>query len=485
MLWTAVACPFFRPKANLLDPTASPGHRLGYALSPLSLVFLEMLKRLASWIADNELPALALLSPLFLFPSRNSVFGVGAVALLWISRWAGRGILTVRTPMDWPIAVMAAMTLVSLYPSVSFYLSWPKLLGIFFGIFVFYAIVNSISTERAAWHVAGALCLGGLAVALASMVGTDWSGSKLFYLPEANELLPRLSHLMPKSVLPTAREGFNPNEVGGAVAMILPVPLALLLSVDRLAQKAALGLVALVMGATLALTQSRSAFLGLAVALGVLLLWRYRRALLLAPVALAGFLFWAFGVGPDQVKDLVLSIEGTSGLASLRPEDRMHLWWTALQMVQDFPLTGIGLNTFPIVMDNMYPVFAGYYRMPHAHNLFLQTAVDLGIPGLLAFVALLAGCGSCLRRAHVSSSSRASRGLTVGLGCGVLAYLVYGLTDAFTLGAKPGVFFWILVGLAGALALLPVAQARQPASPAGVEQSADSDGVLREALAGQ
>jgi predicted lipid-binding transport protein (Tim44 family) len=41
--------------------------------------------------------------------------------------------------------------------------------------------------------------------------------------------------------------------------------------------------------------------------------------------------------------------------------------------------------------------------------------------------------------------------LVIGLGGGLLAHLLYGLTDAVSLGAKPGILFWILLGLITAL----------------------------------
>lgn len=44
-----------------------------------------------------------------------------------------------------------------------------------------------------------------------------------------------------------------------------------------------------------------------------------------------------------------------------------------------------------------------------------------------------------------------ARALATGLGGGLLAHMVFGLTDAVTLGAKPGVLFWMLLGLVVAL----------------------------------
>lgn len=423
-----------------------------------------MLKRLLLLITENELWLVLGLSPLLLFPNRYTLLGLILLPIPWICRLLAKGTLTVRTPMDIPIVGFLVMTVVSLYPSVSLYLSWPKLLGILLGASLFYALVNKVKSEKAIWVGAAALCAGGLGVALAGLVGTDWSDGKLFYLPQADKYIPRLMDIMPKSVLPTAREGFNPNEVGGALAMLLPLPLALLLFEPGVRHRVLTGPLVLVMGATLLLTQSRSAFMGIGVALLVLMLWKFRDVLLLLPVAILVFLLLTFMGGAQNLSNMILSMEDpTRSAVSLLPEDRLQLWWTASQMIQDFPLTGIGLNTFPLVMENVYPVFSGFYRMPHAHNLYLQTALDLGIPGLLAFLGLLGGFAIALARGLRSSLAGRTANISMGLACGVLAYLVYGLTDTITLGAKPGIFLWGMLGLAASLATLPSVVDRAPA----------------------
>ena len=37
--------------------------------------------------------------------------------------------------------------------------------------------------------------------------------------------------------------------------------------------------------------------------------------------------------------------------------------------------------------------------------------------------------------------------MAVGLGAGLLAHLLFGMTDAVALGAKPGILFWMLLAL--------------------------------------
>ncbi len=45
----------------------------------------------------------------------------------------------------------------------------------------------------------------------------------------------------------------------------------------------------------------------------------------------------------------------------------------------------MGLNTFREVVFLIYPIgVSPTYNLGHAHNFFLQTALDFGVPGLIA-----------------------------------------------------------------------------------------------------
>jgi uncharacterized membrane protein YeaQ/YmgE (transglycosylase-associated protein family) len=53
------------------------------------------------------------------------------------------------------------------------------------------------------------------------------------------------------------------------------------------------------------------------------------------------------------------------------------------------------------------------------------------------------------------------RGLAAGSACGLLAYYVFGLTDAIGLGEKPGIIYWMLLGVVGACARQAIPRARR------------------------
>src|SRR5437870_1370568 len=101
----------------------------------------------AEWIVRRELLWLALLSPLFLFPSKGWALVVGVLPVLWIARYIARGRYLPRTPLDWPIALLAAMVPVSLFATFSIEYSLGKVLGLLFGIALYYALIEVGSAE--------------------------------------------------------------------------------------------------------------------------------------------------------------------------------------------------------------------------------------------------------------------------------------------------------------------------------------------------
>ena len=152
----------------------------------------------------------------------------------------------------------------------------------------------------------------------------------------------------------------------------------------------------------------------------------------------------------DAAGGVKTELVGTVSIAG-----RVEIWSRALYAVQDFPFTGCGLGTFREVVWVLYPLFtiSPGHDIAHAHNMFLQTAVDLGLPGLLAYLALLGLAGVIgIRMARRSALERA---LGLGIVAGLVALHTYGLTDALAPGSKPGIVIWIALGLLAALSRVP------------------------------
>ena len=336
--------------------------------------------------------------------------------------------------MDKPILLLMLMLMVSLYPSIDLAASIPKYLGILLGIVLFYAVVNTVQTRTEAAAAGWLLVALGVGVALVGLIGTNWQGAK-FGLDNLTAQLPKLVRDVEASQ--RTLSGFHPNEVGGTLCLFLPTGLALTVGSSRWR---AIALVASVlMALTLLVTQSRSAFIGTGVALLFLAGASQPKLLYGLPVLLLAAAAAVYAVGPEQLLDVLFPAQAESVVGSW--ESRAEVWQRAWYMIQDFPYTGVGLNTFPKVVALLYPLFLApdASTITHAHNLYLQTAVDLGLPGLVAFMGILVGFYLSLWRAWQAQTNEPhTRALILGLAGGVLAHLVFGADGRGDTGGKAG-----------------------------------------------
>ncbi|GAF81377.1 unnamed protein product, partial [marine sediment metagenome] len=222
---------------------------------------------MAEWIAAHELWFLALAIPLLILPNHAAPLGLFLISLLWLIRWVARGHLSVHTPVDIPILGLLVMTPVALYASVDVGMSRITLYQILAGAALFYGLANSLRSEKNVWQMAVLLVLAGAVLALVAPLGTNWGPSKFFSLPGVYERFPLL---LPDTI--------NANVLAGALAIIVPVGISLLLWTDSsflsrrgvLTTRALLGLGLMLMSATFVLTQSRAAYLALALGLFLL-----------------------------------------------------------------------------------------------------------------------------------------------------------------------------------------------------------------------
>jgi putative inorganic carbon (HCO3(-)) transporter len=147
---------------------------------------------------------------------------------------------------------------------------------------------------------------------------------------------------------------------------------------------------------------------------------------------------------------------GTSGTIQ-GWDKRVEIWSRALYMIQDFPFTGIGTGTFQSVANALYPFFlAGpNAEIPHAHNLLLQVAVDLGIPGLIAFLSILfLVFRSALTSVqfYLQKSEKSLAAVAWASLASLTGMLLHGMVHASSWIVGRGAFIpWLVIGLATAL----------------------------------
>ena len=125
-----------------------------------------------------------------------------------------------------------------------------------------------------------------------------------------------------------------------------------------------------------------------------------------------------------------------------------------VRRVHDASPEAIGITCvtplFPVVVEARYPLPGPEVAPPHVHNLFLQVGVDLGLPGMIAYLVLFITCLVRVGQAVTAFRTRENAGM-VALSAGLLGSLVvagvHGLLDAATWGARPSPLLWILLAL--------------------------------------
>ncbi len=159
------------------------------------------------------------------------------------------------------------------------------------------------------------------------------------------------------------------------------------------------------------------------------LLWGQRRRIALAAVLIVSLVLSVSRRPADIATRFVSLTTATSN----ESRDQSFRWrrdiyaWT-LDIIRDHPWTGTGIGTFPIAIKlyQRAPYIAGLY----AHNHYLQTAAEMGLPGLAGLLLFL---GFLFRRGWkiIMSLDRRSleRSLAAALTAGLLSSSLHATVD--------------------------------------------------------
>jgi putative inorganic carbon (HCO3(-)) transporter len=326
-------------------------------------------------------------------------------------------------------------------PDLAF--SLPKIAGALFGVAFFYSVTALLKEEKLILLGIISFLVGGFMLSTIGILGMIRSNEK--YLDNLFKILT----LIPKVNfnLPGAEEGFHFNAVGGTLIIIIPLYLALIFLLfkhmkrEHLSHKNTISLILLLLGfftttGMLLLTQSRGSWIGLLICLIPLISLQKEKKWVFLLIFLFIVIFLVF-LGFNKIQ---LSTKQAKGSII----GRMQLWNLAIETINEHPIFGIGMNRI-----RQSPQLK--YEQAHAHNHLFHTAAELGIPALVAYLAILIGAGfmcyQIWRKSHVSWMKMTA----LGLGCGQLAQFIFGMADSIPLGAKVGIFFWFSLALIAAM----------------------------------
>lgn len=418
-------------------------------------------------------------APFLLFPTIQRSWVLLIVPLLLIIIWVVSRKPLPGTSINLPLLILLIMVLVSLYATYDLSVSFANLSGLILGFGLFFGFVYLIQVEKGISFALIIYILFGLGIA----------GVSLFAMQQVVKIgfLAPLVALLPASLtyLPGEESGFHPNIVAGSMLWLLPLLLVLLgwlllkgKQIYKRVRPLYFWLFALLVSLSFLfvafvflLTQSRTGFIALFLSLATLLLfllppkWRVYGFLLMAIGGVA-ISWYAWQAGWLEKLYMETTPGGGSPASFQTLNSRVGYWSQAQTIIEGFPYTGIGLNTMETISAYIYPYFSSNPGggVTHAHNEFLQVALDVGIPGLIAFISIYmivfmnliaiwkkAGSRSYSKNAKgfdkLFLSTTGLKALSLGLGLSLFSHFLYGFTDAIALGTKPNILFWMLLAL--------------------------------------
>lgn len=238
----------------------------------------------------------------------------------------------------------------------------------------------------------------------------------------------------------------NPNVLGEFLVITIPLTVAIIWGKIRHTHKTFYGLSFLSMVACMIFTWSRGAWLGMFLALALFFVIMEKRwvffgmlALLLMPVILVLS-------GNSAILERILSVGNTSDTSTAY---RVSIWVASFNMIKDFCVSGIGIGSeaFKVV----YPKYAlsGADFALHAHNLYLQVWVEMGLVGIISLLSVvLTFIRQTFSEKVISVRKKDNYAkLVIAIGAGFLGFMFQGLTDYVWYNYKMLMIFWTFIAL--------------------------------------
>lgn len=187
---------------------------------------------------------------------------------------------------------------------------------------------------------------------------------------------------------------YDANDLGMLIVASMPLLLYFLVRGRPLTRAAALATLILFVMVFLK-TGSRGGFIGL-VAVGAYLLFQFQavsKSARISAVAIVTILMVT--LAGEQYWGTIRTIFNPQDDYNMNEETgRMEIWKRGVGYMMKRPLTGVGFNAFPVAEGTLSDqagrqAYGMGFKWSAAHNSFIQVGAELGVGGLIAFVAIL------------------------------------------------------------------------------------------------
>jgi O-antigen ligase len=254
---------------------------------------------------------------------------------------------------------------------------------------------------------------------------------------------------------------YDPNDIAFVQIALFAFMLWLVLGSSARTVKS-LALASALLGALITLyTGSRGGLIGMA-ALFLLFLWlrvpnlkRSFKTLMVAAVITTGVL------NAEKINvERYLTLTSLEQDANFGEFGRMDIWQRGLALFTAHPLTGVGVDNFPMAIGLMRTAESRvpYWQAPH--SAYLQVLTETGVLGMAAFVLLIGTSLRSFNRLRRQGPAAPERDLGILSGLLLIGFLAVLISAAF-LSQAYSMFFTLYFAAAAALKRIAAAQTQE------------------------
>jgi exopolysaccharide production protein ExoQ len=380
--------------------------------------WIALFDRLICYLLMMEVIVLPLSQRRFLHASAITLLaGLWIAKMVVLKTWLWR-----RTPLDFPILFFAGWvflsSLLSTHPRYSLGEFRTEAITYFF---FFYVAVNHIRSRRAVEAVFSAIIAGSAVMSIYGIyeffaMGGNWS-SRLIRIGS-------LTH--------------DYNYASTYFILVIPIILYRLAAASsKTIRFYLLSFLMTLNLLSLYFTFTRAAWLGLAVSLVVLSLYRGKKTMVATSLGIG--LALALLLNTTEGRTFYKNMGGAEG-------GRTPVWEFGMNKISEHPFFGIGYGrknmaaTFP---EENKMIQGGFW---HLHNTFLETALETGIPGGIFLVILVGALVFFFAKGYRSAPDASNAWLMIIMTMIVFAFFTRNMLDHIYVDA-PAVLFWLLMGL--------------------------------------
>jgi hypothetical protein len=349
----------------------------------------------------------------------------------------------VRTPFDLPIVIFLLTAGIGIWAAYQPAGAWIKFWLILTSILFYYLLVRQPIDNL--WTAAGIICIICVGFGLYYILSNHWTD-----IPQQLQLFSqKILTLMQIRPSPGMDEMYV-NDIVDAIDLVLPFSIALTIHCWRRKsyfRSIVFGLASCLILATILVSESKSAWIALSGVSGLWLLWKISGGLALRlPLSHKSIFILSFGFFTcltvvlfwsnfyTKLREVAIGGTGTAEL-----NQRLHLDLSAIQLIEDSPFTGGGLNGFPGLYSS-YILSTPNFIVNHSHNIFLDVSLEQGILGGLMLIWIYLGSIFLMALRPMSPTHSLLHNAVIA---SLLIIIIHGLSDTtvYNMALIPLLFF--------------------------------------------